>query len=204
MPKFKNQSTTALFVTAGILATCLIAGGIVFVTSEAARAHGTVNPSGCALGFTIGDPGTGDPYPDRGDADGSAAHPYPLGSTVVCAEGGVAWTIALGQPEIDPLTDDSSDADRSYMVVPVEARYVGTETSVITDDLQFSYVDSAGVDRPATADPARSDSLFEFPRLFPNGVATGSVAIAVPAGDDLAGRFVVTIAATDQVVNFAL
>lgn len=205
MPHKRALSPIAAVVAAATLLACLTAGALDFLPLDDQASGGE---TACALGVTTGDPGTGDPYPDRGDVDGSANAPFPLGATAVCTAGGTAWTVALEQPIFDAGAGDYLDTpespDSDYIVLPARASYLGTATSVVTDDLQFSYLDSDNAEHVATAEPARTDSLFDFPRVFPNGVATGSVVIAVPKTDDDAGQFVVTVVSTGQTVHFSL
>ncbi|WP_440710018.1 hypothetical protein [Herbiconiux sp. YIM B11900] len=197
-------------LTAAALIGALTAGS-VYLAPRASRASTTTTGTAdarCALGMTTGDTGTGNPYPELADLDGSDESPFPLGATVVCTTGGAAWTIALGQPILDAGAADGLDVpqetDSGYIVLPVQAGYVGTDTSIVTDDLTFSYVDAEGEQHDAVADPARTDSLYDFPRVFPNGIASGSVVIPVPQGDAGHGRFVVRVEATGQTVNFTL
>lgn len=207
------MKSARILVSAALLAAAVVGALTAGTLFFAPRASRTNPPTGtadarCALGMTTGDTGTGNPYPELGDLDGSADSPFPLGATAVCTTGSAAWTIALGQPILDGGAADGLDlpesSGSSYIVLPVQAGYVGTETSIVTDDLTFSYIDARGDQHDAVADPARTDSLYDFPRLFPNGIASGSVVIPVPQGDTGDGRFVVRVEATGQTVHFTL
>lgn len=200
-------------ISAALVAAALIGAltaGSAYLAPRASRASTTsgTTEARCALGMTTGDTGTGKPYPELGDLDGSADAPFPLGATAVCTTGDAAWTIALGQPILDAGAADGldvpDDSATAYIVLPVQAGYVGTETSIVTDDLTFSYVDADGAPHDAVADPARTDSLYDFPRVFPNGIASGTVVIPLPRGDTGDGTFVVRIEATGQQVHFTL
>ena len=159
--------------------------------------------SASALAFTTGDWGTGNPYPGLSAAKGTYTNPYPLGATVACTGGGVAWLIALDPPVASGGAEDDT-SEYSTWLLPVRVTFVGVNPVHPARTLRFGYRSMDGREYRARRTASHSMASSRVGLLYPNGSTEDLVPITLPRGADVIGGFFVDILDQDQRVYFSL
>lgn len=139
-----------------------------------------------------------DPEPDPGDGQGTRENPYSVGDTVPVGDWEVTITSVNHDAEDEIMAEnqfnDPPAEGRQFVMVSLDATYVGDDSGLAWIDLQFSFVTGSGNTTGTSMDDycgVTPGSLFDHGEQFPGATVSGNECFAVPADDIDGGMLIV-------------
>jgi len=176
-------------ITAIIVSTATIAGGVASVVDEAEPQALTQEETEAA------------PEPVEAPVEeGSRANPAAAGSAIEISDNsGPIWQIQLGEATLDAGAvvaaenqfNDPADAGFQYILVPVTYTYVGAESGTPWLDVTIEFVSSAGTTH-TNAFVVIPNDYTDINEMYNGASATGNVVIMAPSTDIEQGTFTIS------------
>tara|TARA_R110002051_G_scaffold314728_1_gene392131 strand:+ start:3639 stop:4478 length:840 start_codon:yes stop_codon:yes gene_type:complete len=176
-------------ITAIIVSTATIAGGVASVVDEA-------EPQA----LTQEEPEAAPEQVEAPVEEGTRANPAAAGSAIEISDNsGPIWQIQLGEATLDAGAvvaaenqfNDPADAGFQYIMVPVTYTYVGTESGTPWLDVTLEFVSAAGTTH-TNAYVVIPDDYTDINEMYNGASATGNVVIMAPSTDIEQGTFTIS------------
>lgn len=176
-------------ITAIIVSTATIAGGVASVVDEA-------EPQA----LTQEEPEAAPEQVEAPVEEGTRANPAAAGSAIEISDNsGPIWQIQLGEATLDAGAvvaaenqfNDPADAGFQYIMVPVTYTYVGTESGTPWLDVTIEFVSAAGTTH-TNAYVVIPDDYTDINEMYNGASATGNVVIMAPSTDIEQGTFTIS------------